>query len=125
MRPKEAKGGSPLAPQARCVPKPQVGPPEPVFDHGPQSTKFGQELKGTSVAHFQPWPLLTPRGHQLSSNSLFPPNQGEDFSFLHAPHTQGCRSGAYIVLYTIMHHFAQQSNGDIFRTQFHDSKSRS
>ncbi|MBW0521586.1 hypothetical protein O181_061301 [Austropuccinia psidii MF-1] len=88
-------------------------PKDPIFDQGPP------------VAHFQPWPLVTPRGHHLSSNSLFPSTQGEEFPFLPAPCTQGCRSGAYMVLYIIMLHFPQQSNSDILRTQFHDYKSRS
>ncbi|MBW0492606.1 hypothetical protein O181_032321 [Austropuccinia psidii MF-1] len=113
MRPKGAKGGSPLNP------KPQVGPPEPVFDHGPKSTNFGQP-KGPPVAHFQTWPLVAPRGHQLSSNPLFPSTQGEDFPLL-----KDAGVGYiwyYMPLCTI---FVQQSNGDIFRTQLHYSKSRS
>ncbi|MBW0584479.1 hypothetical protein O181_124194 [Austropuccinia psidii MF-1] len=34
-----------------------------------------------------------------------PQLKGKIFPSLHAPRTQGCRSGAYMVLYTIMHHF--------------------
>ncbi|MBW0497190.1 hypothetical protein O181_036905 [Austropuccinia psidii MF-1] len=101
----EAKGGSPLVFKVRW------GPPEPVFDHGLQSTNFGQEIKGpnfqprTTCGPFAAMASGSPRGHHLSSNPLFPSTQGEEFPFLHAPCTQGCRSGAYMVLYTIMHHF--------------------
>ncbi|MBW0556129.1 hypothetical protein O181_095844 [Austropuccinia psidii MF-1] len=50
---------------------------------------------------------------------LFPSAQGEDLPFLHAGVVH---IWYYIPLSTI---FAQQSNGDVFRTQSHDSKSRS
>ncbi|MBW0486976.1 hypothetical protein O181_026691 [Austropuccinia psidii MF-1] len=42
-----------------------------------------------------------------------------------APCTQGCRSGAYMALYTIMHHFCSAIQWRHFRTKLHDSKSRS
>ncbi|MBW0508497.1 hypothetical protein O181_048212 [Austropuccinia psidii MF-1] len=66
-----------------------IGPIGPNFGHGP---------------YFQPWPLETTRGHQTSSASI-PLNLRGVLPFLRAPRTQGCRSGAYMVLYTIMHHF--------------------
>ncbi|MBW0472024.1 hypothetical protein O181_011739 [Austropuccinia psidii MF-1] len=66
MRPNGAKGGVPLAP------KPQVGPPEPVFDHGPQSTNFGQELKGPDV---QPKNTCGPFSAMASGNPQRPPDQ--------------------------------------------------
>ncbi|MBW0559357.1 hypothetical protein O181_099072 [Austropuccinia psidii MF-1] len=105
MRPKGAKGGSPLAPKAKWAhlsPFLTMDTNPPILAKNPEDPISDQ---GPPVAHFQPWPLGTPRGHQLSSNPLFPPAQGEGFQFLHAPHTQQCRSGAYMVLYTIMHHF--------------------
>ncbi|MBW0478668.1 hypothetical protein O181_018383 [Austropuccinia psidii MF-1] len=37
--------------------------------------------------------------------SIFPLTLRGILPLLHAPHTQDCRSGAYMVLYTIMHHF--------------------
>ncbi|MBW0529822.1 hypothetical protein O181_069537 [Austropuccinia psidii MF-1] len=98
-------------------PKPQVGPPEPIY--GPKKA-LG--------------PLWPPSLSMASGNRQRPPEaqihsspqlKGKILPFLHAPHTQGYRDGAYMVLYTIMHHFAQKSDGDVFRTHFHDSKSRS
>ncbi|MBW0499665.1 hypothetical protein O181_039380 [Austropuccinia psidii MF-1] len=59
--------------------------------------------------------------HQISSSFLL--TLRGILPFLHAPRTQGCRSGAYMVLCTIMHH--HKLNGDIFMTQFHLSKSSS
>ncbi|MBW0514649.1 hypothetical protein O181_054364 [Austropuccinia psidii MF-1] len=38
-------------------------------------------------------------------SSIFPLTLRGILSLLHAPCTQGCRSGTYMVLYTIMHHF--------------------
>ncbi|MBW0514219.1 hypothetical protein O181_053934 [Austropuccinia psidii MF-1] len=111
MKSKGAKGCSPLAPKARWVSNHKwahlsqfltMDPNPPILDKNPNDPISNQ---GPPVAHFWPWPLETPRGHQLSSNPLFSSTQGEDFSFLHAPRTQGCRSGTYMVLYTIMHHF--------------------
>ncbi|MBW0583599.1 hypothetical protein O181_123314 [Austropuccinia psidii MF-1] len=63
MRP---KGGSKLAP------KPQVGPPEPVFDHGPKSTNFGQEPKGSI---FRPRTICGPFSAMASGNPHRPPAQ--------------------------------------------------
>ncbi|MBW0529799.1 hypothetical protein O181_069514 [Austropuccinia psidii MF-1] len=43
---------------------------------------------------------------QISSS--FPLTLRGILPLLHAPRTQGCRSGAYMVLYTIMHHFCSE-----------------
>ncbi|MBW0498170.1 hypothetical protein O181_037885 [Austropuccinia psidii MF-1] len=40
-----------------------------------------------------------------SSQSVFPLNSRGFLPFLHTIRTQGCRHGAYMVLYTIIHHF--------------------
>ncbi|MBW0593893.1 hypothetical protein O181_133608 [Austropuccinia psidii MF-1] len=113
MRPKGAKGGSHLAP------KPQSDPPEPKLVTNPLDPKLAKDLLDTNLAinpvgpifgHgplFQPWPLETTRGHQTSSAG-FSPNLREILSFLNALRTRGYRSGAYMVLYTIMHHFCSE-----------------
>ncbi|MBW0498842.1 hypothetical protein O181_038557 [Austropuccinia psidii MF-1] len=101
MKPKGAKGGSSLAPKARWAHLSQfltMDPNPPILAKNPKDPISNQ---GSPVAHFWPWPLETPRGHQLSSNPLFPSTQGEDLPFLHAPRTQGCRSGAYMVAKSI------------------------
>ncbi|MBW0500375.1 hypothetical protein O181_040090 [Austropuccinia psidii MF-1] len=110
MRPKR---GIPLAP------KPQVGPPEPVIGHGPQSTNFGQEPKGPHVAQLSAMASGNPQRPPAQLKFTLPSAQGEDFPLLHAGVVH---IWYYIPLCTI---FAQQSNGDAFRTQSHDSKSRS
>ncbi|MBW0510569.1 hypothetical protein O181_050284 [Austropuccinia psidii MF-1] len=84
------------------------------------------EPVGPNFGHGPPWtifPAMASGNHQRSAS--IPLNLRGILPFLHAPCTQGCRSGAYMVLYTIMHHFAQQFNGDIFRTKFHNCNSRS
>ncbi|MBW0572516.1 hypothetical protein O181_112231 [Austropuccinia psidii MF-1] len=51
---------------------------------------------------------MAPGTHQRPQDhlsSIFTLTLRGILQFLHAPHTQGCRSGAYMVLYTIMHHF--------------------
>ncbi|MBW0478927.1 hypothetical protein O181_018642 [Austropuccinia psidii MF-1] len=78
----------------------------------------------TQIGHkISPWPLATIRGHQISSKQGFPSSSGEDFPFFNALHTQG--PGVVHIWYNIplCTIFAQQSNGDTFRTQLHDSKS--
>ncbi|MBW0589137.1 hypothetical protein O181_128852 [Austropuccinia psidii MF-1] len=111
MRPEGARGRSPLAPKAMWVPNhnwahlsqswPQI-PSNPKMAIRPSGPIFGQE---------PPWTIFKPRA---SGNHQRPPDQlSSSFlltlrgiaPFLHAPRTQGCRSGAYIVLYTIMHNF--------------------
>ncbi|MBW0491982.1 hypothetical protein O181_031697 [Austropuccinia psidii MF-1] len=84
-----------------------IEPVEPNFGHGP------------------PWPLATTRGHQTSAVRLFPQLKGN--SFHSSMHPVLKVAGVvhiwyYIPLCTI---FASQSNGDIFRTKSHNSKSRS
>ncbi|MBW0588240.1 hypothetical protein O181_127955 [Austropuccinia psidii MF-1] len=109
MRP---KGGS------QVDPKPQLDPPVPKLATNPLDPKSAKDLLDTNLAinpagpifgHGPPWTIFPAMAsgnhqrHQTSSASLFP-NSREILSFLHALRTQGCRSGAYMVLYTIMHH---------------------
>ncbi|MBW0573998.1 hypothetical protein O181_113713 [Austropuccinia psidii MF-1] len=70
-----------------------------------------------------PWPLEIIRGHLISSKKGFLSSSGEDFHFFSALHTQG--PGVVHIWYNIplCTVFSQQSNGDTFRTQLHDSKS--
>ncbi|MBW0571020.1 hypothetical protein O181_110735 [Austropuccinia psidii MF-1] len=114
MSPKGAKGGSPLAPKARWVPNhnwahrsqswPQI-PSNPKMAIRPSGPIFGQE---------PPWTIFQPMAsgnHQMPPDQLFssfPLTLRAIPPFLHAPRTQGCRSGAYMVLYTIMHHFCSE-----------------
>ncbi|MBW0478924.1 hypothetical protein O181_018639 [Austropuccinia psidii MF-1] len=104
MRP---KGGSQVGP------KPQLDPPEPKLATNPLDPKLAKDLLDTNLAinpigpifgHgpiSQPWPLETTR----SAQSTFPSTYGEFLPFLLTIRTGGCRLGAYMVLYTIMHHF--------------------
>ncbi|MBW0592088.1 hypothetical protein O181_131803 [Austropuccinia psidii MF-1] len=134
MSPKEAKGGSHLAPKARLVPKPQLDPPEPklvtnpldpklakdlldtnlginpigpIFGHGPQWTNISAMASGN---HQRPPDQLSQPSPQLMGNSFhsFIPSVLKVAGVVHIWY--------YIPLCTI---FAQQSNGDIFRTNFH------
>ncbi|MBW0590554.1 hypothetical protein O181_130269 [Austropuccinia psidii MF-1] len=106
MRPKEAKGGSPLAPKARGVPNHKLGPPEPNLarnHHGTKMainhhrTQFGAGSPWTTFsAHGPPFQPMAPGGHQRTPDqlsSILPLTLRGILSFLHAPHTQGCRSG--------------------------------
>ncbi|MBW0567722.1 hypothetical protein O181_107437 [Austropuccinia psidii MF-1] len=104
---KKGEKGEPSSPQGHVGPKPQLGPPEPILTINSLDTKMAIEPVGPNFRHgpyFQPWPLETTRGHQTSSESI-PLNLRGILPFLQAPRTQGCRSRAYMVLYTIMHHF--------------------
>ncbi|MBW0544051.1 hypothetical protein O181_083766 [Austropuccinia psidii MF-1] len=69
--------------------------------------------------------LWQPPEATRSAQSAFPSTYGEFLPFLLTIRTGGCRLGAYMVLCTIMHHFCQQFNGDVFRTKFHNPISRS
>ncbi|MBW0555767.1 hypothetical protein O181_095482 [Austropuccinia psidii MF-1] len=85
-------------------------------------TLFG---RGSPLTTFQP---MAPGTHQRPPDllsSILPLNLRGILPFLHAPHTEAAgvvHIWYYIPLCTI---FSQKFNGDIFRTQFHLSKSRS
>ncbi|MBW0473168.1 hypothetical protein O181_012883 [Austropuccinia psidii MF-1] len=77
----------------------------------------------TQISHkISPWPLETIRGHQISSKQRFPSSSGEDFPFFNALRTQG--PGVVHIWYNIplCIIFAQQSNGETFRTKSVDPK---
>ncbi|MBW0573322.1 hypothetical protein O181_113037 [Austropuccinia psidii MF-1] len=92
MRPKWAKGGSYLAPQARWVPKPPLDPPEPKLVTNPLDPKLAKDLLDTNLAINPVGPIF---GHGLwkppeatrSAQSAFPSTYGEFFPFLHAIRT--------------------------------------
>ncbi|MBW0479333.1 hypothetical protein O181_019048 [Austropuccinia psidii MF-1] len=48
----------------------------------------------------------------------FPSRSGKLLTLLNVPQSVGTRTGAYMVLDTIMHHLSQQSNVDGFRTHY-------
>ncbi|MBW0560170.1 hypothetical protein O181_099885 [Austropuccinia psidii MF-1] len=96
MRP---KGGNPLGP-----PEPNLAPnlikPKMAINH--HRTLFGPESLGTIVSAHGLW------NHQRPPDplsSILPLTLRGILLLLHAPRTQGCRSGAYMVSYTITHHF--------------------
>ncbi|MBW0562842.1 hypothetical protein O181_102557 [Austropuccinia psidii MF-1] len=79
MRPKGAKGGIPLAPKARWAHMSQfltMDSNPPILAKNSKDLLWPIFNQGPPVAHFQPWPLVTRRGHQLSSNPLFPQLKG-------------------------------------------------
>ncbi|MBW0497692.1 hypothetical protein O181_037407 [Austropuccinia psidii MF-1] len=126
MRPK----GKPTSPQGLVDLKPQLGRPEPFLASNPIKPKMAMKTLRTHFGQGSPWITFHPmasgnhQGSQDQLQNLFLTSRGI-FPFLHASCTQGCRSGAYMVLYSIMHRFAQKSNGDILRTKFHDKELRS
>ncbi|MBW0587771.1 hypothetical protein O181_127486 [Austropuccinia psidii MF-1] len=135
---KRGQRGKPPSPQGQVGPKPHSDPPEPKLVTNPLDPKLAKDLLDTILAinpvgpifgHgpiFQPWPLATTRGHQISSVSL-PSSQlmGSSFhSFIPSILKVAgmVHVWYYIPLCTI---FAQQSNGDVFKTHFHLSILRS
>ncbi|MBW0583582.1 hypothetical protein O181_123297, partial [Austropuccinia psidii MF-1] len=64
-------------------------PNPPILAKNPKDPIFNQ---GPPVAHSQPWPLVTPRGHKPAQIHSSPQLKGNIFPFLHAPRTQACRS---------------------------------
>ncbi|MBW0513478.1 hypothetical protein O181_053193 [Austropuccinia psidii MF-1] len=114
MRPKGAKGGSPVAkipggPTLACFwPKNQ----ETQNDQKAQNPQIGPRTQDNQFGHkwphpsrFKPWPLEITRGPQPPSISGFSSRSGRLVAQLDGPKSAGTKSGAYIALYTIMHHF--------------------
>ncbi|MBW0587980.1 hypothetical protein O181_127695 [Austropuccinia psidii MF-1] len=77
MRPKGAKGGSPLAP------KPQLGPPEPVL--APNSIK---PQNGHKTLRTQFWPITT-MDHFSAHGIWHPPEAIRSAQFNLSPHLKG------------------------------------
>ncbi|MBW0515492.1 hypothetical protein O181_055207 [Austropuccinia psidii MF-1] len=125
MRPKGAKGGSQVGP------KPQLDPPEPILAITSMDTKMAIEPVGPKFGHGPPWTIfqaISSGNHQRPPNQLrkhSPQVKGNSFhSSMHPlPKVAGVvHVWYYLPLCTI---FAQKFNGDVFRTTFHNSKSRS
>ncbi|MBW0582961.1 hypothetical protein O181_122676 [Austropuccinia psidii MF-1] len=75
--------------------------------------------------HGPPWPLVTTRGQQISSAHPSPQLKG-DSSHSSMQLILKVSGVVYIWYYiALCRIFVQQFNGDVFRTKFHDSKSRS
>ncbi|MBW0492929.1 hypothetical protein O181_032644 [Austropuccinia psidii MF-1] len=128
MRP---KGGRPLAPRVRWVPNHKwahlhqfltMDPNPPILAKNSKDPIFDQ---GPPVAHFQSWPLVPPKATSSAKIHSSPQLKGK---ISHSSMNPVLKDAGvmhiwwYIPLCTI---FAQKSNGDVFRNQFHDSKSRS
>ncbi|MBW0519478.1 hypothetical protein O181_059193 [Austropuccinia psidii MF-1] len=122
MRP---KGASHLGP------KPQLGPPEPFFGHHPLGLKSDQKPHGHHFGHGPPWvnsSAMTSGNHQRPSDQLSPsfPSTPGDFLLSFIPSVLKVAGMVHIWYYIPSYIiFAQQSNGDIFRIQFHLPNSRS
>ncbi|MBW0562530.1 hypothetical protein O181_102245 [Austropuccinia psidii MF-1] len=134
MRPKGAKGGSHLAP------KPQLDPPEPKLVTNPLDPKLANDLLDTNLAINPVGPIfgqgppgtnisaMTSGNHQRPPDHLSKPSpqlMGNSFhSFM--PSILKVAGVVHIWYYKpLCTIFAQQSNGDVFRTHFHLSISRS
>ncbi|MBW0573045.1 hypothetical protein O181_112760 [Austropuccinia psidii MF-1] len=102
----------PTSPQGQVGLKPQLGPPEPNLDTNHHGAKMAINQHRTHFGPGSPWTTfqpMAPGSHQRPPDLLnFPLTLRGILPFLHAPCTQGCRSGAYMVLYTIMHHFCSE-----------------
>ncbi|MBW0493525.1 hypothetical protein O181_033240 [Austropuccinia psidii MF-1] len=121
---KRGQGGSPSAP------KPQVGPPEPVLAPNPKQTKMAKSHlrsridQGSPVDHYSAHGLWQPPEATSSAPSKDSPQfQGKTFPFSMHPVLKD--PGVVHIWYNIplCTIFAQQSNGDIFRTQLQCLKS--
>ncbi|MBW0588037.1 hypothetical protein O181_127752 [Austropuccinia psidii MF-1] len=129
MRPKGA---------ARCVPKPQLDPPEPKLVTNPLDPKLAKDLLDTNLAinhrgpifrHGPPWTnisAIASGNHQRPPDQLSqtsPQPMGNSFhSFI--PSVLKVAGVVHIWLYIpLCTIFAQQSNGDAFRTHIKVSKS--
>ncbi|MBW0490421.1 hypothetical protein O181_030136 [Austropuccinia psidii MF-1] len=112
------------------APKPQVGPPEPVL-----APKTNQPRNGQKHLRTQNWPRTT-SGHNSAHGLWQPPEATSSAPSKGSPQVQGktfpssmCPvlkvPGVMYIWYNIplCTIFAQQSNGDVFRTKLHYSKS--
>ncbi|MBW0550789.1 hypothetical protein O181_090504 [Austropuccinia psidii MF-1] len=131
MRPKGA---------SQVGPKPQLSPPEPILattsldpkvTKNPMDTILAINPVGPNFGHGPPWTnnsAIASGNHQRPPDHLSPPfpSSPRDFFLSSIPSVLKVAGMVhiwyYIPLCTI---FAQQSNGDVLRTQFHLSKSRS
>ncbi|MBW0582422.1 hypothetical protein O181_122137 [Austropuccinia psidii MF-1] len=132
--------GKLASPQGQVGPKPQFDPPEPKLVTNPLDPKLANNLLDTNLAinpvgpifgHGPLWtifPAIASGNHQRPPDQLskrFPQLKGNSFFPPCTPYSrfQVCvHIWYYIPLCTI---FTQQSNGDVFRTKFHNLKSRS
>ncbi|MBW0569028.1 hypothetical protein O181_108743 [Austropuccinia psidii MF-1] len=132
--------GQPPRPQGQVGPKPQLGPPEPFLATTSLDPKVTKNVMDTILAinpigpnfgHGPPWTnssAMASGNHQRPPDQLSPsfPSTPGDFFLSFIPSVLKVAGMVhiwyYIPLCTI---FAQKSNGDVFRTQFHLSNSRS
>ncbi|MBW0586763.1 hypothetical protein O181_126478 [Austropuccinia psidii MF-1] len=120
---KGAKGAAHQVPNHKWDHLSQLWPQNPTSPEMAKPPCDPKLAKNHKWPQFSPWPLETTRGHQLSSNQGFSSSSGDEFSFLNAPALKD--PGVVHIWYNIplCTIFAQKSNGDIFRTKLHDSKS--
>ncbi|MBW0559597.1 hypothetical protein O181_099312 [Austropuccinia psidii MF-1] len=112
-------------------PKPQLGPPEPLFVTNSLDPKLAINRVGPFLFHGPPWtniPAMASGNHQRPPDQLSQPSPQLMGNTFHSFMPSVLEAAGvvhiwyYIPLCTI---FAQKSNGDVFRTHFHLSISRS
>ncbi|MBW0487674.1 hypothetical protein O181_027389 [Austropuccinia psidii MF-1] len=112
---KRSQGGGPPAPKARCISNHKWAHLSPILAPDPKNSKLAKRTPGPRLAtgsHQRPRALF---------QQGFPSTQGKTFpsSMYTVPKDPGMVHIWYkIPLFTI---FAQQSNGDVFRTQLFNS----
>ncbi|MBW0585652.1 hypothetical protein O181_125367 [Austropuccinia psidii MF-1] len=131
MRPKGA---------SQVVPKPQLDPPEPFLAITSLDPKVTKNLMDTILAinpigpnfgHGPPWinsSAMASGNHQRPPDQLSPsfPSTPGSFFFSFIPSVLKVAGMVHILYYIpLCTIFAQQSNGEVFRTQFHLFNSRS
>ncbi|MBW0479317.1 hypothetical protein O181_019032 [Austropuccinia psidii MF-1] len=108
MRTKGAKGQKNI-PQFQVGPKPQVGPPEPIF--GEKLKRFKMAKKPKDPRHpIGPRTQDSFNGLWQSSEALATFNKWFTVKIREIPghKSMGTRSGAHMVFYIIMHHFSSE-----------------
>ncbi|MBW0462417.1 hypothetical protein O181_002132 [Austropuccinia psidii MF-1] len=113
--------GQTSSPQFQVCLKPQVGPPESILAIKSQKSQNGQKTQKPQFWLQDPrhsawpypsrlnlWPLEITTSQQPLSIRSFSSRSGRLLAQLNGPKSAGTRSGAYMVLYMIMHHFSSE-----------------
>ncbi|MBW0580886.1 hypothetical protein O181_120601 [Austropuccinia psidii MF-1] len=101
----------PFWPQSNEATRGQAGSPDPRFWPNPQTIKGPGPKNPKMTIHFyrpsilNSWSMETNGGHQFTCSRVSLQDKGNPPPN-HGPQATGTMNGAYMVLYTIMHHFS-------------------